>query len=97
MPTLPTDHKPKIGFARLGTKNYPVRPGLDDDWDFADLLAAAEDGSPAATVRAVKYALMDDADAYAALRKQATVDGRVSATKVGEIFERIIEQSAPNS
>ena len=50
-----------------------------------------------ATVRSIQYALNDDEAAYEAVKAEATVDGRVSAKKIGEVFERINAAASPNS
>lgn len=97
MSAKPADHPAKKGHVRLGAKEFPVRPGLDDDWDLAEMISEAEEGSTTATIRLAKYVLNDSAPAYAAMKKAATVDGRVSATQMSEFVQQAIGATSPNS
>lgn len=98
MTEAPQDRKAKKGHVRIGGKDYKVRPGLDDDWSFVEMQAAAEKGSPAAMIRSVQYALNDDDAAYEAVKEQCRgEDGQVSATQIGQWIERILGATVPNS
>lgn len=95
----PQDRQPKAGYVRIDGKDWKIRPNLDDDWSYAEMVAASQAGggkSIAAAVRSIQYALNDDEKAYDALKSEATVDGRVSSKAVQQIFERINEAVDPN-
>lgn len=97
MTATPTDHPAKKGHIRLGGKEYALRPALDDDWSMAEMIAAAEDGATSATIQLARYILKDSEPAYDAMKKAATVDGRVSAARMSELIQQSIEAASPNS
>ena len=94
--SIPTDRKAKKGYYRIGEVEYQIRPNLDDDFGFIEMVGAAQTGSMAALVRALQYALNDDDAAYDALKEECTIDGRVSAKAIGQHFEAIQAAIDPN-
>lgn len=96
MSTIPSDRKAKKGYYRIGDAEYQIRPNLDDDFGFIEMVGAAQTGSMAALVRALQYALNDDDAAYQSLKEACTIDGRVSAKAIGQHFEAIQAAIDPN-
>lgn len=93
----PQDRKAKRGHYRLNGKDFPIRINLEDDWTFTELVAESERDATTA-VRLARYILLDDDGAYEALKAEATVEGFVSADRVGNVIREIIEHSVdPNS
>lgn len=96
MSTIPADRKAKKGYYRIGDAEYQIRPNLDDDFGFIEMIAAAQVGNVSASIRAIQYALNDDDAAYDALKEACTIDGRVSAKAIGQHFEAIQAAVDPN-
>jgi len=92
-----TSEEPRKGYALLNGKNYLLRPNLADDWAFTELTAGVENNSPSAQIKWAKFIFNDDPKAYEALKRECTVDGRVSTRLIIKKCMKVLEGINPNS